>query len=292
MNISFGHLMIMIFCCLIWSGTFIAGKVSLSEFPPILFASLRYIALTAFLFPFLRIHKQRMALIIAIALSTGALHIMFFYIGLSLAHNVSVVAIATQMEVPFAMLLSMMFLGERIGWRRQVGFVLCMSGILLINFDPALFDERAGLIFVLISAFAGALGTIFLRLLNDVKIFDLLAWVALISAIILSCFSLLFESDHIAKITQASWSAWAGLFYTAFCANLIAYGLFYYLLRFYEVSLLALLLTLVPVFAVILGVQIYGDILTERIMIGGLTILLGTLVIIERNKEKKQIPNV
>jgi drug/metabolite transporter (DMT)-like permease len=49
------------------------------------------------------------------------------YSGVALSGNMSSVAIAAQLGVPFATLLSIGFLGERIHWRRWLGIGMSSS---------------------------------------------------------------------------------------------------------------------------------------------------------------------
>ncbi len=280
------HFALIMLCCLIWSGTFIMGKASVEEFPPILFAALRYGLLLSLLFPFLRIYQGQMLRLCAIGLLQGALHIGLFYGGMEILENMSVVAIAVQMEVPFAMMFSILILGERVGFRRITGFVMCFVGMIIMSFDDAIFDYQAGIIFILLSSLVGALGTIFMRQLVEVPVLHLQAWVALVSFPLLLAGTLLFESGQIEIMQTASWLAWSGVLYTSLAATLLAYGLFYYLVQRYEVSLLSVLTSFVPVFGIILATLIRDDALTQQMMFGGLAIIIGGVVIIERNKQE------
>jgi O-acetylserine/cysteine efflux transporter len=280
------HFMLIMLCCLIWAGSFILGKMGVDTFPPLLFATLRYSLLLALLFPFLRFYQGQMRYVLAIGLLQGALHIGFFYMGVNILENMSVVAIAVQMEVPFAMALSIVILGERVGWRRMTGFLLCVSGMMVMSFDRAVFDYQTGIVFILLSSFLGALATIFMRQLKNIPVLHLQAWVALLSAPLLLLGTLLFESQQMEIIKSASLGAWSSVLYASLAATLIAYGLFYYLVQRYEVSMLSVLTSFVPVFGVILTTTIRGDALTEAMIVGGLAIIIGAIVIIERSKPK------
>ncbi len=288
MNMHPRDFMIIVFCCIAWGFAFIAAKAGVDEFPPVLFTTLRYGLLALVMFPFVRWHQGQMVLIFATALTTGALYILFFYSGLGLSDNVSLIAIAAQMEVPFTTFLAIIFLGERIGWRRQLGFVLCVLGMVALSFDPTALTYSDGIVLILISAVIGAVGTILMRRLREVNIFDLMGWTALVSFPFALVGTLIFESGQIAAMTDASWAAWGGVAYGAFVANLMAVGFFYYLMQHYDISLLATLTSLVPVFGVIFGVTLHDDLLTQQMILGGLTILIGVVVIIRREKARRR----
>ena len=105
------HLGFMVLINLIWGFALIAAKVSLDHFPPLLFAALRFSLIVLVLFPFLKIHKGRMKEVIIIALCAGPVGFGFFFLGLALS-NASVVAVTSQLGVPFATIMSVIFLKE------------------------------------------------------------------------------------------------------------------------------------------------------------------------------------
>ncbi len=288
MNMHPRDLALIIFCCVIWGFAFIAAKAGADEFSPLLFTALRYGLLALAMFPFVRWHQGQMVLLVATALTTGVLYILFFYAGLALSENVSLIAIAAQMEVPLTTFLAIIFLGERIGWRRSTGFMFCVIGLVALSFDPSAFEYSSGVMLILGSALIGAVGTILMRHLRDVSVFDLMAWMALLSFPVALLGTLIFESGQIEMMADASWAAWGGVAYGALVANLLAVGIFYYLLQHYEVSLLATLISLVPVFGVMFGVGLRGDSLTPQMVFGGLVILIGVVVIVEREKARRR----
>jgi O-acetylserine/cysteine efflux transporter len=57
---------------------------------------------------------------------------------------VASVAIATQLGVPFTTLMSVLFLGEVIRWRRWLGIALAFAGVAVIGFQPGMLEHRWG----------------------------------------------------------------------------------------------------------------------------------------------------
>ncbi len=279
-------LALILLCCVVWGLTFVVEKRVLDEISPFLFTVVHYSFMLALLFPFIRWEKGQMGMIFATALATGGLYVAVFFSGFALSGNVSLVAIATQMEIPFTTLLAMIFLGERIGWRRLAGLMLCVAGLIVLSFDPSALEYSDGVILVLVSALIAGAGTIFMRSLRDVDVFNLVGWTALLSLPFLLAGTLIFESDQINMLWDASWVVWAGVGYGVFIAHLLGVRIFYYLLYRYDVSLLITIISLVPVFGVVFGVTIYGDQITQQMILGGITVLAGTIVIIEREKAR------
>lgn len=279
------HLFLMLIICLVWGFTFVAGKAGVSEMPPMLFTGLRYALLAVLLVPFLEIVEGKMPQVLAISVTMGSVHFALFYGGLSVASNVSAIAVAVQLSVPISTIMSIVFLNEQVGWRRWLGIVMSFGGVVVISFDPAIINERLGLLMVIGAAFLGSVGMIIMKQIQDTGIYQMQAWIAMMSWPPLFAASLVFESGHLVALTQSSWMAWGGVIYTAVGASLIGHAGMYYLLQRYDVSVTAPLTLMAPIFGIMSGVIFWGDTLGVRFWIGGTVALLGVLIIGLRKRE-------
>ncbi|MCB1805724.1 MAG: EamA family transporter, partial [Candidatus Competibacteraceae bacterium] len=101
-----------------WAFNFVAAKYGLAHFPAFLFTALRFLLLLILLAPLLRPvpgHTRRL-LLIGLVMGIGHFSLMFW--GMSVSSDVSSIAIASQLYVPFSTLLAVLFLSETIRWRR------------------------------------------------------------------------------------------------------------------------------------------------------------------------------
>ena len=278
------HLALILFITLVWGFNYVAGKAGVTELPPILFTGLRFLLLSIILAPFLKLHRGQMLSIVIISLTMGGVHFAIFYMGLAAAHDVSTVAIAGQLGVPFATIMSIIFLNEKVHWKRWAGISTSFIGVMIIGFDPVVFQYLKGLILVILAALVGSVAMIYMRRLENVGMFELQAWIALLSWPVLAPLSLLMEDGQIAAMSQASWSGWGGVLYTVLGTSLIGHTGMYYLLQRYEVTQTAPLTLLSPVWGVIFGVTLLGDTITPRIIIGGVITLIGVAIVSSRQK--------
>ena len=172
------HLFLMFIICLVWGFTFVAGKAGVSEMPPMLFTALRYVLLALLLVPFLEIVEGKMPQVVFISLTMGSLHFALFYGGMSVASNVSSIAVAVQLSVPISTIMSIVFLNEQVGWRRWLGIAMSFGGVVVISFDPAIINERLGLFMVIGAAFIGSVGMIIMKQIHDTGVYQMQAWIA------------------------------------------------------------------------------------------------------------------
>ena len=279
------HLALILIVTLIWGFNYVAGKAGVNEMPPILFTGLRFFLLSMILLPFLKLHTGKMRSIVIISLTMGGVHFALFYMGLAAAQDVSTVAIASQLGVPFVTIMSILFLDEEVHWKRWTGIGVSFLGVMIIGFDPTVLLYLNGLVLVILAAFVGAIAMIYMRRLNGVGIFELQAWIALLSWPVLIPLTLLMEQGQAEAMSNASWAAWGGVLYTALGASLVGHAGMYYLLQRYQVTQTAPLTLMSPVWGVFFGITILGDTLTPRIIIGGAMTLIGVAIVSSRQKQ-------
>jgi len=177
-----------------------------------------------------------------------------------------------------------LLLGERVRWRRWLGIGLSFAGVVLIGFNPRVFESVAGLGLVVLAAFVGSLGLIAIKRIKDVPPLELQAWFALISLPVLLPLSLAFEEGQWHSITAASSTGWMALAYTTIASSLIAHTGFFWLLQRYPVTRLAPVTVLSPVFGVMFSVLLLGDQLDWRMVVGGTMTIVGVVIIMSRER--------
>ena len=287
---TFPHLCVMLLVCVIWGFNFVAAKVGVHGLPPLLFTGLRFLILAIVLAPFVRRAPGRMRQVMAIAMFNGAIHFGMMFIGIAMT-AASVVAVVAQLNVPFATLLSIIFLGEVIRWRRAAGIALTFFGVIIVSFDPHVFDALTGVLFAAGAALSGAIAAVLMRRLTDVGVFQLQAWTAVTTAPLLLTASFLFESGQQAAVVDAKMITWSALLFTTIGASLIGHNVYYYMLQRYEVSLIAPLSLLSPILGVVFGVTMLGEPLSLRIMLGAATAFVGVAVLALPGRPRKLAVN-
>jgi O-acetylserine/cysteine efflux transporter len=269
---------------LIWGLNLVLSKIGLAEIPPVLFTFLRTLALGLLLVPMLRIRRGQMSAVVVAGVLSVGLNFALNLSGLQLAENVSSVAIASQLGVPFTTLLSVALLDEIVRWRRWTGIALAFAGVLIMGFDPSVAGHWQSLALVVASAFVSSLGLIAMKKLRGFKPIELQSWFSWVSLPILLPVSLLLEQPTFEQLSVVSPGAWSALAFSVIASSLIAHTGFYHLVRKYPVTSVAPVTVLSPLFSVAFGVLLLNDELTGRIIIGGACTLVGVVIIMLREK--------
>ena len=276
------HLWQLVLINLVWGFNIVAIKLSVERFPPVFLSFLRFLIVGLLVWPWLRLRRGEMRWLFTAAICSGGLQFALMFTGVTLSGNMSSVAIAGQLGVPFATLLSVALLGERIRWRRWLGIGLSFVGVVVLAFNPQVFASWHGLLVVVIAAFIGAVGLVAIKRVHELEPLELQAWMAWASLPVLLPLSLLLEDGQLESIRQADATGWMALFYSALLASLFAHTAYFALIRRYPVTSVAPITVLAPLFSVLFSVLLLGDQLDWRMTLGGLMTLSGVAVIVAR----------
>lgn len=273
--------------CLVWGLNLVITRwvVADHDVPPIFFAGIRFLGVAVFLAPFLWPAPSNPLLLLMVSVLIGSVHFALLFIGLDQA-NASAAAIAGQLGVPFSTLMSMLFLGEVIHWRRALGIALAFSGVVIIALDPGNIELSFGLAYIITAALIGSAGGILMKSMPQMSALRMQAWVGLFSFAPLLLLSGALESGQAASYLAGGWPVWLATLFAVLGVSVFGHSAFYSLLKKYDVSLLSPLSLMTPLWGVIFGIALLGEPLTLRLVAGAVISLSGVLVIALRPNRK------
>ncbi|MEM6626201.1 MAG: DMT family transporter [Pseudomonadota bacterium] len=273
--------------CFLWGLNVVLTRWVIADMsvPPIFYAALRFGLIALLLIPFLRPVPKKIGQLFLIAMGIGAAHFAFLFLGLQTA-EASAAAVATQLGVPFSTLLSMVFLGEKIGWRRGMGITLAFAGVMVIAFEPSGFAVSVGLLYVVLSTFVGACAGILMKRIDPMPAMQMQAWVGLFSVGPLALISLAVEQGQVSEFIAAGWGVWVATAFAVLAVSIFGHGSFYMLLKRYDVTVISPLTLMTPIWSVALGVALLSEALTVRLVVGTAIALIGVGAIAMRPNVK------
>lgn len=277
------HVSLLVFINMLWGYNFIAGRVGTLTFGPLLFSTLRFVVVLLVLLPFIRRVPGQMTWILLTGVLLGAFHYSIMFFALYIGENVSSIAIAAQLSVPISTLLAVTLLGETVGWVRTLAIAMSFAGIVVIAYEPLGGEHVLSLGLAVLAAAAMAAAQVVMRRMKGVGVFNLQAWIALISTIALGILTLLIESPDLAELARIPLSAYWSPVYSAVAATIFGHGIFYYLLQRYPVNQVSPFTTLATLFALVFSVVLLHEPVTWRLLLGGVLTLAGVSIIAQRN---------
>jgi O-acetylserine/cysteine efflux transporter len=267
--------------CMIWGMANVLTRWIVADVPPFFFAMARFSLLSLALSPFLRPAPKQIGLMFVIATCMGSLNFAMLFLALKNA-NAGSVALAGQLSLPFTTLLSMAFLSERVGWRRALGMALAFAGVVVIAYDPKSFQLSLGVGLSAVAALLGSIGSVAMKRMAPITMFQLQAWVAVLSWPVLMAMTLAFEHRQLESAYHLGWPFVLALLFTVFGVSLIGHGGFYTLVKRYDMTLLTPLTLTTPVWTMGLGAAFLNEAVTPKLAIGAALALGGALMIAVR----------
>lgn len=271
----------------LWGLNWVFSKLALADFPPLTLIVLRCVAVFVLFLPWMRWHPGKMVHIGLVALTAGALNFGLGFVALTMAHDIAPLALTGNLAIPFATILSAIFLGDRIGIWRGGALVVAFLGVMFLSFDPRIFSYLDAMLVNMAAAFAWATGTIFMRHMKGINPIDMQGWIALGTFVPVGIAAAVFEPNAVDAVRNASFEAWASLAYIVIGASIIGHVTFNWLLQRHPIPQIAPFMLLAPVVASVAGVLFLGDSWSWRLVAGGALILSGVLVIALREGRRR-----
>lgn len=281
--------------CLIWGSTWLFIKLGLEDLPPLTFAGIRFVIAAIILLlliaarrlPFPRQPRDLMLLagtgVLSFSLNYGLVFWGEQYISSGLA------ALLQSMLPAFGLIIAHYYLpGEPMTLPRIVGVVMGVIGVgvifsnqLRVSGPKALWGSAA----LVLSAFCAAYANVFVK-----------AYCKHINPVVLAAGQMMFGLVPLFLIgiplegnpLRFHWTLMAliALLYLAVVGTVIAFSLYYWLIRNMKVTDTMLIALVTPVVAVILGMIVLKETLEWRTLAGGLMIISGIALIVLRRPRK------
>lgn len=283
------HIFFAVMVAILWGANFVAAKYGIAYFPPFFLTGLRFIIVSLLMVPFVpRPTLRQWGAILPISLMS-TLHFSLLFVALNYGLDIASAAIIGQLGVPFACLLGVIFMGDRIGVWRLSGIVIAFVGIAIVAGTPNILHNLTAFYLALTCTFVWGAANIFVKRIHDIGSMQLLAWTSVGIVPMVLALSFIFEYQAWPHFTDAPWTALVGLSYTAVFSTIVAYGLWYFLLSRYTVSQVTPFSLLTPIFSIGFGQMFFAETLTAQTLIGGALTIVGVAIIVLRKPQTLQL---
>jgi O-acetylserine/cysteine efflux transporter len=275
------HVVLFVGIMAIWGVNFVVAKIGIEQLPPLLMIALRWGLVAVMLLPFVKPPRGHWRAVMLVSFTLGFVHFALMFTGLR-DIDASTAAIAIQLQVPFAALLSAVIFNDPLGWRRALGLSISFIGVALIAGEPRLDGHYLSLAMVIAAACIWSVANIQIKLMGDIDGLTLIAWISVFATPQIALGSYLIEDGQFAALASADWRAWASVVYQAVFVVGIGYGTWYWLLKRYAVNQVMPFMLLMPVFGVASGVVFLGEPMSLALAGGAALTILGVGIIILR----------
>ena len=271
------HLLLALAIVAVWGTNFVVIKLSLTAFPPFLFAALRYtFAFLPLVFFVPRPKTSWVNLCIyGLAVGVGQFGVLYFAINGRISPGLASLVIQTQ--VFFTIGFAMFFAKERLRTYQMLAVLVAMTGLGIIALHTDAITTFLGLALVVFTGFSWGVANTVSRRAGSINMLAYVVWASAFAIPPLFAISFLFEGgwEHMnISLTSAPVGAWAGVLWQSWGNTIFGYSAWAWLLSKHPAAVVAPAPLLVPVFGMGAAAYFLGESLPAwKILAAGLVIL-------------------
>ena len=273
------HLLLAIAIAAIWGFNFVVIKVGVGAVPPFLLTGLRFLFAAIPAIFFITRPKESFANVAAYGIVLGVGQFGFLFLAVKLGLSASLASLVMQLQAFFTMLFAWAVLREIPKWFQISGAVVAFSGIGLIAYERWSGPDILPLFLCVIAAAGWAAANIITKRAKPQNTLSFVVWSSLVAPLPLFLLSGLFDNhaQSIAALSHPTSIAMVSIVYLALLSTLFGYAAWNHLLNLYSTSVVAPFSLLVPIFGIVSGVLVLGEIFDIWEMIGAALVMAGLL---------------
>ena len=271
------HTLLILFVVFLLGSAYPTGKLVLNDsIPPILFGALRMAVVFICLVPFFKFdipEKKYVIPLIGFSICFGVGANLFLYLSINASSILAPITIGAQLSIPFGIILSSIFLNEKISYKKWLLIMTSFFGIVILAFDPKVLEEIIGSLLICAMAFFYGLSQVFSRYLKDLDVKYTNTIMSFTGFVILILLSSMFEGNTFQTIKNISLESWLTVLYAGAIISLLGHLMMFYLYKFYPLDMVLPFYALFPVFGLILTFFIFGEIPSFITILGGIIVI-------------------
>nr|WP_314256660.1 EamA family transporter [uncultured Devosia sp.] len=287
----FRHILLALLVVAIWGFNFVVIKLSVEALPPILAASLRFLAAALPAVFFIRPPKAPFWLVVLYGLAFGFALYGFLNLALAWGMSAGLSSLVLQTQAFFTMGLAFVLLGERPSRFQFIGALVAFAGIGVIALERMAATAIVPLLMVLLAALSWGAANVLTKKAGKVNAVSFTVWGALVAPVPLLALSLAIEGPDqvMAAVAGFGWSDAGLIAFLAYPATLLGGAIWAWLLGHHPASVVAPFTLLVPISGLISGYLVLGEVITP-IEIAGAVLVIAGLVITVLKRAPRAIP--
>jgi drug/metabolite transporter (DMT)-like permease len=271
--------------CLLWSFSFVAGKVGVTDCPPLIFLTVRFLiagglilGISALRGDAWNMSRRDVAAFVLIGIANNALYLGLGYTGLKTI-SAGLNALIVSANPVFTAVFAAAVLGEQITWRKVTGLLLGVAGVAWIVADriSAGSDSPIGIAFSVGALVSIVAGTILFKVLAPKGSL----WIGngiqnLSGGIAVLPFALMFSS--VGDIVPSG-RLLAALAFLILLGSIVGYLLWFHLLTVLGASAASAYHFLMPPLGMLFGWLVLSEHIAARDLIGIVPVALGIYLV-------------
>lgn len=277
--------------CFFWAASFIATKAALGSIPPLTVVTLRLAVSSVCFLLWLAVKGRKIPMqgmgwlgrLVMLSLFGTGLHYGIQTIGLTYttASNASLYAVTGPISIT---LIAVVFLGERLTWKKALGIGCAMLGVLVVMGIDTLkeFELKGHLLGDLLVFASLIMWGIFTVMGKDTTrrmgVLDLTAMVTFIGTLYMIPVSWLELSGTSFSLSSVTFEAWAAVVFLGVTCSFLSLLLYFYALEVSESQKVGVYLYTIPPMTYIIAAVYLGETIGFNLLLGTLVVMAGVYI--------------
>ncbi|NUS14687.1 MAG: EamA family transporter, partial [Streptomyces sp.] len=277
------HVLLAVLVSVIWGLNFVAIHESLTCFPPLFLAGLRFLLIAVPTVLFVPRPAVPVRWLLGYGLGFGTAQFIGLYLGMAAGFPAGLASLVLQSSAPFTVVLGALLLGERLTVPRVAGVGAAVAGLAVVGAGRAPASSWGPFLLVVAGGLGWAFGNVASRRAAAPNPLHLTLWMSVVPPLPLFALSLASEGPgRIADSVTGSMSggavpAWTGLAYTVLLGTVAGSGIWVWLMSRHPAGVVAPFSMLVPVTGLLCGWALLGERPTWAALLGGVLVIGGVL---------------
>lgn len=282
LKVILGYILI----CTIWGSTWLAIRVSLYDFTPLISSGIRFVIAGFLIFVLMKIKNfkvqtDKTAIKIIVYQTFFSFFLPFAFVYWAEQYIESAVASLIFGIFPFSVMLFSRFMikGDRIEFDKMLSIIMGFIGLIFIFSDKLSMNFSEDIVAVLLvligSVVQGWIAVVIKKEGDHLNPLTMNMLPVVFAGILLLLSGLIFEDTSNINFTVKGISA---VLYLSVFGTIVAFTIYYWIMKRINVVILSLISFVSPIVSVFLGYFILNEQLSPRILIGGFIIVSGILV--------------
>jgi O-acetylserine/cysteine efflux transporter len=287
---NFKDFLLAILITAIWGLNFSVIKIGLTSLDPFTLAGVRFLLCAFPLVFFIKKPDIPMFYVAFYGILFGVGLWGMVNLGIYFGASAGIASLVLQTSVFFTIIMGVIFLQEKIEKIKIVGFILAVLGLVFILNLTDGSITYVGLILVVIGALSWSIANVVVKKSGVTKIFSLMIWSSLFSPIPLLLLAYLTQGQEVFSnfLTNIDGKAIFSILFQVYPTTLFGYWIWNTLINKYEISKVAPLSLLVPIFGLLGSYIIFNEEMSMGKIIACVLIIGGLLVNTFGHKLQKQ----
>ncbi|MFN8769269.1 MAG: EamA family transporter [Neisseriaceae bacterium] len=286
-------LLLAVLVAAIWGTNYSVIEIGLSELDPFLLTALRFILCAVPLCFFIKKPEIKLRFVALYGFVFGVCLWGVANTSMFVGLPAGIASLLLQFSALFTIMLSSIFLKEKIQFIQYIGMGIAIFGLVLVLYFTSNEYPIKGVVLIIISAFSWSICNIIIKIGKPFRMLSFIIWSSLFSAFPLLIIAYIIEGNTI--FINLSYSikgrAVFSLFFQVYVTTIFGYWVWNKLMKKYTASTIAPVSLLIPVFGLITSHFISNEVISFSKIISSSLIIFGMFILIYGVKIKEKFLN-